>query len=200
MLTQRYNSGGIIGGTILIALGLLFLLAQFFNFQAWGFTWPFFVIGIGGLFFVGMLAGGKSAAPLAIPGSIIGSIGLTLFVQNLTGYWSSWSYGWTIILMSVGLGLWIAGQWGDRPGQRRAGLRLIEIGFVLFVIFGAFFELVLGGLGGSALRQAFFPVLLILTGLYLLVRRSGLWANRLSAPEPPVSGPGSQPPTATPHA
>jgi hypothetical protein len=94
MLTQRYNTGGLIGGSILIGLGLLFLLAQFFNFAAWQFLWPFFVIGVGGLFFVGMLAGGKPASGLAIPGSLIGVIGLMLLYQNLTGHWSSWAYGW----------------------------------------------------------------------------------------------------------
>ena len=72
MMTRRYNSGGFIGGGILVGLGLLFLLAQLFNFSAWGLLWPLFVIGIGGLFFIGMLSGGKAAAPLAIPGSIIG--------------------------------------------------------------------------------------------------------------------------------
>ncbi len=175
MMTHRYNSGGLIGGTILIALGLLFLLGQFLNFRAWDLMWPFFVIGIGGLFFVGMLAGGKSTAGLAIPGSIIAVIGLMLLVQNLTGAWSSWAYGWTIILAAVGLGIWIAGLWGDNPAMRRSGLKVMEIGFILFVIFGAFFELVIFGNGSSALRQAFFPVLLIVVGLYLLARRSGLW-------------------------
>ncbi len=174
MMTHRYNTGGMIGGAILIGLGLLFLAAQFFDFQVWGYVWPMAVIGVGALFFVGMLVGGKSTAGLAIPGSIIGVIGLMLLVQYITGYWNSWTYGWTVILMAVGLGVWIAGLWGDNPGQRRSGLRVMEIGLVLFVIFGAFFDLVVFDYGGSALRQAFFPVLLILLGVYLIVRRSGL--------------------------
>ena len=105
MITQRRNIGGLVGGSILIGLGVLFLLAQFFNFMAWQFLWPFIVIGAGGLFFVGMLAGGKSAAGLAIPGAIISVVGLMLLYQNLTGHWASWSYGWTIILVAVGLGI-----------------------------------------------------------------------------------------------
>jgi len=172
MLTRRYNSGGFIGGGILIGLGLLFLLAQLFNFQAWDLLWPSFVIGVSALFFIGMFSGGQAAAALAIPGSIIGMIGLTLLAQNVTGYWSSWSYAWTLIVVSVGLGLFISGQWGDHPRQRRAGLRVIEIGLILFIVFGAFFELVLGG---SALRQVLFPVLLMLAGLYLIVRRDAWW-------------------------
>lgn len=188
MLAQRNNTGGLIGGVILIGLGLLFLLAQFFSFQAWGWLWPFGVIGIGALFFVGMLAGGKSTAGLAIPGSIISVIGLMLLVQSLTGYWSSWAYGWTVILMAVGLGIWIAGRWGDNPGQRHAGLRVMEIGLVLFVVFGAFFDLVIFGVAGTGLRQAFFPVMLILIGLYLMVRRSGLLPGSGSHGNPPSAG------------
>ena len=186
MLAHRNNTGGLIGGVILIALGLLFLLAQFFNFQAFGWLWPLGVIGIGALFFVGMLAGGKSTAALAIPGSIIGVVGLMLLIQSFTGYWSSWAYGWTVILMAVGLGLWISGLWSDNPRQRHAGVRVMEIGLILFVVFGAFFELLIFGVVGMGLRQAFFPVLLILLGLYLIVRRSGLL---------PGSGPrGNNPP------
>lgn len=181
MTTQRYNTGGLIGGSILIGLGTLFLLAQFINFSAWDWLWPFVVIGIGGMFFVGMLVGGKSVAGLAIPGSVIGVVGLTLLYQNLTGHWNSWSYGWTLILMSVGLGLLIAGYWGDNVPQRQSGWRVLRVGFVLFVIFGAFFELVFSGFGGQGLRQVFFPVLLILVGLYLVVKRLGLW------PSPPVA-------------
>jgi len=199
MMTRRYNSGGLIGGSLLIGLGLLFLLAEFFNFQAWDALWPFFVIGLGGLFFIGMFAGGKSTSGLAIPGAIIGVIGLMLLVQNLTGWWDSWAYGWTIILVAVGLGLWIAGLWGGNPGERRAGVRVMEIGFVLFVLFGAFFEVLIFGNGGPLLRQAVFPVLLIVVGLYLIARRSGLWPQPSlpgTTPNKPSGDQPSQPPQA----
>ncbi len=201
MMNQRYHAGGLIGGSILIGLGVLFLLAQFFNFAAWHFLWPFLVIGVGGLFFVGMLVGGKPAAGLAIPGSIIGVIGLMLLYQNLSGHWNSWAYGWTVILMAVGLGIWVAGLWGDNARQRQSGWRVIQVGFVLFVIFGAFFELVLSGFGGSALRQAFFPVMLILLGLYLVIRRSGLWPSRPAvAPTDSTVDKTSTPPSEPPQA
>jgi hypothetical protein len=201
MLSQRYNTGGLIGGTILIGLGLLFLLGQFFNFMAWQSLWPFFIIGIGGLFFVGMLAGGKSAAGLAIPGSIIGVIGLMLLYQSLTGHWTTWSYGWTVIIMGVGLGIWIMGAWAGNAQQRRSGLHVAGIGLVLFVIFGAFFELLIFGFDGSGLRQVTFPVLLIIVGLYLVIRRTGLWPVRPVVPEStstpaPTSTPPSEPPQA----
>ena len=174
MVTQRQNTGGLVGGAILIVLGLLFLAGQFFNFQGWQYLWPLFIVGIGCMFFVGMVAGGKSAAGLAIPGSILSTIGLLLVFQNLTGHWESWSYGWTIIIMAVGIGIFIMGAWSGNGQQRQAGLRLAGIGFLLFAVFASLFELMLFGGLGSPWRQVVLPVVLILAGLYLIVRRSGL--------------------------
>jgi hypothetical protein len=196
MLTQRYNTGGLVGGSILIGLGLLFLLGQFFNFVAWQYLWPFIVIGIGGLFFVGMLAGGKSTAGLAIPGSIISVVGLMLLYQTISGHWATWSYAWTVIIMAVGLGIMIMGFWSGNTHQRQAGMRVAWIGFVLFVIFGAFFEIVLSGFGGG-LRQVVFPVALILIGLYLVIRRTGIWPEqRALNATPSTTTPPSEPPQA----
>jgi hypothetical protein len=196
MLTQRYNTGGLVGGSILIGLGLLFLLGQFFNFVAWQYLWPFIVIGIGGLFFVGMLAGGKSTAGLAIPGSIISVVGLMLLYQTISGHWATWSYAWTVIIMAVGLGIMIMGFWSGDTHQRQAGMRVAWIGFVLFVIFGAFFEIVLSGFGGG-LRQVVFPVALILIGLYLVIRRTGIWPEqRALNATPSTTTPPSEPPQA----
>lgn len=199
---QRHpHAGGIIGGSILIGLGVLFLLAQFFNFPALEYFWPVFVIGVGGLFFIGMFLGGKSAAGLAIPGSVIGVIGLALLYQNFTGHWNSWAYGWTVIVMAVGLGIWIAGMWADNPSQRHNGGRVMRTGFVLFILFGAFFELILSGFSGPALTQSLFPVLLILLGLYFVVTRSLSGFGQAAAPRSNTdSQPASTPPSDPPQA
>jgi hypothetical protein len=131
-----------------------------------------------------MLVGGKSAAPLAIPGTLLGAIGLMLLVQSLTGQWESWAYGWTIIIMAVGVGLFLAGVWAGNERQRQAGLRVAGIGFVFFVIFGAFFELLLAGWGGARIQQMVFPALLILLGLFLIFRHAGWWPQP-TQPAPP---------------
>ncbi len=122
-METRRNGGSIIGGSILIFLGLMVLLAQGFpGFNFWGTLWPVFIIALGAVFFVGMLAGGRSAAGLAIPGSIITVIGLMLLVQSLTGYWESWAYSWTVILIAVGLGIFLMGVYAGNQRSRRAGL------------------------------------------------------------------------------
>ena len=178
MTTQRSNVGTLVGGALLIGFGVLALFGQIFrDFHFWSYIWPFAVIGCGAMFFIGMLAGGKSLAGLAIPGSIITVSGLMLLFQNITGHWSTWSYGWTITLASVGLGIFIMGMIQGDEHCRQAGLKVMKVAAILFVIFGAFFEMILSPFGLTAGRYTF-PVLLILLGGYLVVPRSGLLGGR----------------------
>jgi len=177
MATKR-NTGSLVGGSLLIIFGVLALFGKIFqNLNFWGTFWPFFIIGVGALFFVGMFAGGRSVSGLAIPGSIVTTIGLMLFYQNITNHWESWAYGWTVILMSVGLGIFIMGIWGKNLNQRAAGLRVLRIGLIMFVIFGAFFELIFTAGRPFGLRSVIFPAGLILLGLYLVLARSGLLSS-----------------------
>jgi hypothetical protein len=201
MITPRQNAtGSLVGGAILIALGLLFLFGQFVNFRAWEYVWPLFIVGMGVVFFVAMVAGGKGAGGLAIPGSILSAIGLMMVFQNLTGHWESWAYGWTIIIMAVGVGIFIMGVWTNNQLHRQSGLRLAGIGFVLLAVFGSFFELMLFGNDGSPWRQTVLPVLLILAGLFLVLRRSGLLPAAIGgrAPSDQVA-PRPTPPTTPPQ-
>ncbi len=178
-MTSQRNVGSLVGGSLLIIFGALILLGKLFqNIDFWDTFWPFFIIGFGLLFFVGMFAGGRSVSGLAIPGSIITTIGLMLFYQNITNHWESWSYGWTVILMAVGLGIFIMGVWGQNATQRTAGLRVLRIGLIMFIIFGAFFELIFTAGMPFGLRSIFFPAALILLGLYLILTRSGLLTSR----------------------
>lgn len=176
MDNSQRNLGALIGGILLIAFGALALAAQLISgFNFWNNFWPLMIAGFGTLFFVIMAAGGKSAAPLAIPGSIITVVGLMMFVQNLTGRWESWSYGWTVILFAVGLGIYIMGHYSDREEQSQAGVRVMKLGTFLFITFGAFFEMIFSS---SRLAELAFPIGLILLGGYLVISRSGLLAER----------------------
>jgi hypothetical protein len=187
MQTNRSNAGALVGGALLIAFGLLALAGQVFRSVDWGFLWPFTVIGLGALFFVLMFTGGKQAAAFAIPGSIVGGIGLVLLFQNITNHWESMSYFWTLIILSVGAGIYIMGLYGGDMKQKQSGLRVMKVGFILFIIFGAFFEMIF-----SSFNNILFPVLLILLGAYLVLSRSGLFGVRkndesANPPIPPVS-------------
>ena len=173
MQTNRSNAGTLIAGAILIGFGLLALARNFLPSFNWGALWPFAIIGFGALFFVAMLAGGKQSAGFAVPGSIISGIGLILLFQSLTDHWESMSYFWALIILFVGLGIYIMGWYGGDANQRRSGFGVMRVGFILFIIFGAFFEILIF----SSLNSMIFPILLIVLGLYLVLSRSGLFGR-----------------------
>ena len=119
-----------------------------------------------------MVLGGKGGGPLAVPGSIVTTVGLILLYQNLTGHWASWAYAWALIFpTSVGVGIAIAGIWGDDPRAVRTGTIMAAVGVVVFLVFGVFFELVLnlGGLRSGALGGWLLPLLLVGAGLAVVL-------------------------------
>jgi hypothetical protein len=186
-MTEKRNYGALVVGAVLICMGALALLERLFEGTSfWKNLWPFIIIGFGALFFVGMFLLGKSFAWMAIPGSIIAANGLMLFLQNLTGHWETWSYSWTVILMSIGVGIYIMGAWQGNASRRRSGLKLFEVGAVLFVIFGAFFEIIFSLGAPEGLRGYVFPVALLILGMYLIVKRSGLFIRSTNGSDQPV--------------
>jgi len=185
MQTNRSNVGTLIVGAILIGFGLLSLIGNVFRSFDWGFLWPFIVIGFGGLFLIAMFATGKNGAAFAIPGSIMSGIGLVLLFQNITHHWESMSYFWTLIITFVGVGIYLMGWYAEDVNQKHAGLRVIKVGVIMFIIFGTFFEMIF-----SSFSNIVFPVLLIALGAYLVVTRSGLFKKHEDVIDntlPPVS-------------
>ena len=149
------------------------IVSFFIRFRVWNNVLLFSIFGFGALFFVAMFAGGKQTAAFAIPGSIVGGIGLVLLFQNITGHWESMSYFWTLIIIFVGAGIYIMGMYGGDANQKKSGMGVMKVGLILFIIFGALFEMIF-----SSFNNLLFPILLILLGGYLILRRSGLSGNR----------------------
>jgi len=100
---------------------------------------------------------------LAVPACIVGGIGVLLYWQNSLGRWDTWSFAWTLIPGFVGFGVLLAGLLGDKPAENiRGGSTLLVISLALFLVFGSF-------LGGLRLLGAYWPVLLIVLGVLLLL-------------------------------
>ena len=168
-MSRNTSTNGVIAGIILIGLGGLFLVAQVFGGSILTNLWPFLVIGAGMLFFAGMVVRGRGAGGLAIPGSVVTTVGLILLVQNTFGLWDTWSFVWGLIIAAVGVGTFIRGLWDDDAESRRSGPIVALIGMVLFLIFGALFGLNLSRYQG--LIWQLWPLLLIGLGVLLILRR-----------------------------
>ncbi len=175
-------------GLLLVVFGALFLVGRMFHISLWQYLWPFFLIIPGLLFFAGMVAGGKAAGPLAVPGSIVTMTGLILLYQSITGAWASWAYIWSLIFpTSVGIGLIISGLWSDSPALVKNGTRWATVGMIIFLITGAFFELLLN-LSGTRVSGLLWPALLIGVGAWMLVRQrsAGTSAPPSNGHKPPM--------------
>lgn len=168
---ERRNLWGLLGGLLLIVMGLIFLAGEFFSFNAWGYIWPFFIIGVGAAFFAAMFATGRDGGAFAIPGSIILTTGLILFVQNLFNIWATWAYAWALIIAAVGVGLLIFGSRSGIPTLQQAGGVVTGVGLFIFFVFGLVFEIGASLFGFESLAGFIFPVLLILVGLMILFGR-----------------------------
>lgn len=154
---------------ILIGLGALFLLGQWFDFSLFGVFWPLLVLLPGAAFLYFAVISDRGAAGLAVPGAIIGGTGLVLMYQNLTGHWESWAYVWTLYPVFLGMSLSFIGRRTDNPQTARTGEGFIRWGLVAFIGMWALFELFLFG-GNRFVGSTLLPLLLIGAGIYLLYR------------------------------
>lgn len=154
----------IVGGAILILVGGLLFTAQILPDLMPDFweiiSWPWAIIGIG--LFLFALGAALGEPGLAVPATIVGGIGGILAYQWYTGDWQSWSYIWALIPGFVGLGIVLMSLLGGEASLKDGGT-LIFISFIMLAIFGSFF-------GAIGLAGQYWPVLLILLGVVLMVR------------------------------
>jgi hypothetical protein len=158
MDNSRY-SGRVIAALILISLGVMSLMGT-------GLLWPLFILVPGLLMLAGAFGGRAGAAALAIPGMITTGTGALLFVQNLTGYWNSWAYAWTLYGAFLGMGFMLMGQQFGDDSLHRVGRGFVNVSLIMFAVFAFFFEIVIGISGRGSLNA----LVLIGLGLFLMTR------------------------------
>ena len=155
-------------GIILILIGGWFLAAQFDlvpglkDIMKIEYQWPLLIIGIGiFLFILGLIARNPA---MCIPACIVSGIGGLLYWTNSTGNWANWSYLWALIPGFVGIGIILSTLLGGREKDGFIeGLQLILISTILF---GIFFMI----LSGQAQFMKYWPVLILLGGVWLLIQ------------------------------
>jgi hypothetical protein len=160
--------GGIIGGVILVAFGVMLLAGTVAGLNPWAFIWPYFIIVPGLLCLAGAFTRGAAGAALAIAGSMLTTIGFILFYQNVFGYFQSWAYAWLLVCpTAIGVGLLLHGRVTQQRGKMQLGLRLAGLGLTLFLLVGICFEVAVFA-HGSLIRFGG-PALLIVLGLSLAI-------------------------------
>lgn len=170
----EHDSLRIIGGLLLIAIGVVLLIANFFFLPTLGALWPLIILGIGAAFFVVMVARGPAAGGLAVPGSILSLLGIVLFMQNLNGAWFNMTFMWPLFVFGgIGFGLLINSWWSDKMELKRAGYAMLGMAIAFFIAFGAFF----GMLFEANNAVVVVAVLLIGAGVLSLVLRVSNTAN-----------------------
>ncbi len=156
MVSDRKN---IIMGSIFVLLGLVFLAAQFYDFS-WEELWPLFMLAAGAGFLVGYFANRRNYG-LLMPATLMLLYGSLFQYCAMTGDWHQMEYLWPTFVLGPGLGLLMM----YLGGRRESGLLipstiLIGLSAIFFVVFGPFQEF-----------ARYWPILLILAGLGMLLRR-----------------------------
>ena len=161
---EHDNRGSLVAGGIMIVVGLVLLAAQLVPGLRLGLDlqWPMAVIAVGLVF---LLFAVLARTPgLAVPGCVIGGIGLLLSWQNSTGHWESWAYAWTLIAGFAGVGVILQGLLSGKPRLAMGGVWSVLISALLFGIFASF-------LGGPQILGRYWPVLLIVLGLLMFAEK-----------------------------
>jgi len=150
---QRSNHSSFILGLFLILLGALILLIQFGQLN-WENFWPFLILTIGVLFMLGFLVDRKKFG-LLMPGTILLIIG-SLFVSLNYSEWRYMEHLWPTFILAPGIGFFLMYVFG--PANNRLwipGSILIVLAMIFYAQVWQFFR--------------YWPVLLILLGIYLLL-------------------------------
>jgi len=168
--------GPILAGLLLILAGIGLLVVQQTGFR---FDWPIWIV-VGGIATLGMAivlgysGPGADAAGtgIAVVGGIITAVGGVLAVQDATGAYASWAYGWALVAPGgVGLGLLVYGLAVGNGETARGGLGTLATGLVLFTVFFIFFEGVLDltTLGDDWLTGSIGPLILVGLGVLFVL-------------------------------
>jgi hypothetical protein len=166
-------------GITLVLVGLIYLALEyvprrFLQIDIAHYGWPLFVI-VPGLVLVGVGMTVQGLSGLCIPGAIVTAVGLVLLLQNIFDLFATWTYAWALVAPGgIGLGMWLQGVVSGSSGLRAAGWRTMGAGVIIFLLGAVLFEGVIhvSGQDFGFIGKVLLPVLLIVLGIWLLVRRT----------------------------
>ncbi|HEX7224619.1 MAG TPA: hypothetical protein VF367_03435 [Candidatus Limnocylindria bacterium] len=174
----------LIAGLLLLVIGLLVLASEpLIGFvRGLGISddvlrwWPVLLVGLSLFFLVPSLVGRQHRrlrAGMVLPGAMLAGIGSALLYTSLNDRWVAWTYLWTVIPFSFGLGMYAAGWIADAPAFKWIGSGIAGGSVVAYLVFATAF-------GGEAFRLVG-AIGIIALGLALTI---GGLAERLSRKSP----------------
>lgn len=167
-------------GLMLLVIGLLVLASEPIGnwFAGLGISeellawWPATVVVLSAFFLVPAALPGPNRrlrAGMVIPGSFLAGVGGALLYTSVNDRWAAWSYLWTVIPASIGIGLYAAGWIADLPAFKWIGSGMAVGAAIAYLAFASAF-------GGEAFRLVG-SIGIIVLGLALV---AGGLAERLS--------------------
>lgn len=166
------NRGTLLFGGAILIIGIVLLLGELFQISFGRYLWPLFILIPGVVVFLSSLSMGKGGDAVAIVGGILSSVGVVLFLQNLTGFWASWAYAWSLIApTSVGISQVVYGVVKKSDTHVKNGWEITKVGLIIFAVGFTFFELIIGlnGFGLGSFGLPVIPIGLIALGVIILI-------------------------------
>jgi hypothetical protein len=171
-------------GLMLLLIGLLVLASVWFSDfldslggeGRWVAYWPALLIVLSVFFITPAVVGRQNArlrAGMAIPGALLLGGGIALLYSSLNDRWGAWSYLWTVLPFSFGIGMYSAGWIADAPAFKWIGSGVAAGSVIAYLALATAF-------GGEAFRLVG-ALGIIALGLALTV---GGLAERLSRKSP----------------
>lgn len=157
---------------LVIAIGIVLLSANLFHFHLIDWLWPGFVIAPGLILlwpaFNSTAARQSKLNFLAVPGAMVVTVGLLLFVMNLTNHFEAWAYSWPLVVASAAAGLMYIRRFDPDNGRSQSGHKFIRTMITLFGVLAVFFEIVV-----FENFTPWLPLALIGYGVYMLLQQRG---------------------------
>jgi phosphatidylserine synthase len=156
--------GQLVIGILLIVLGAIWLVAQFFGGDVINNFWPLFLV-VGGLIFYAAYYLRREKPPgyegLLFPGTYLMVLGILFILMNLIG-WQAMRFFWPTFLFGIVISLGAMYKFGnvDSPQQKSDLISAIR---VLTIISVVLYLIAIGGLKT-------WPLILIIIGVVILYR------------------------------
>jgi len=169
------RGGALLLGILLILVGVGAVALQQAGLDPGNYIseagWPLFVIVPGVVLLASsVLLPAPRGVGLAIAGSIVTIVGLVLLYQEASDHWESWAYAWALVGPGgAGAGMLLYGLLFRQADLVGAGLRLVAIAAVIFVVGFFFFESVFQSGRVPAGFETWWPLGLVALGVLVLI-------------------------------